>query len=210
MFEKYRRLAENFCSAEVGPSDVIPVRAEFIVTHLYRASLGENPNLRTFDGEVAVGRNDGREILVSKDLTAAKLLAAKRFTLLHEIGHSELHPGETHFRQRTQPRPLKEHEADWFAVCVSMPRELVIEEFRDRFGPKLSVLTIDDDRAYALTANRLAPSQIRKMSLKQFAELLAKSQWFDHHLFSSLADRFGVSVEAMALRLMELFLVSRE
>jgi Zn-dependent peptidase ImmA (M78 family) len=162
------------------------------------------PNER---GLFRAGSYDGIDVTISDNQTAG----AKRFTEAHEIAHMHLHPGEAHLRERSgAPKALKEHEADCFATNLLMPRELVAEEFTDRFRGSLVIGTIDDDSAYALTAGKLSPSQIRKMSCRQFADMIAKANWFEGHHFDPLKDVFGVSLEAMARRLVELRLVLQD
>jgi len=210
VFEKYRHLVEDLCSEEVGPRGVIPVQTRLIISKLYGAQLlvvRDMPNER---GLFRAGSYDGTDVLISENQTAG----AKRFTEAHEIAHMHLHPGEAHLRERSgdlrASRALKEHEADCFATNLLMPHELASEEFIDRFRGSLAARTIDDDSAYALTAGKLLPSQIRRMSCKRFAELIAKTNWFDGRHFDFLKDVFGVSAEAMAWRLIELRLVSQD
>ncbi len=206
LFEKYRHTVENLCSEEVGPRGVVPVQTKLIISKLYGAQLHvvDMPNER---GPFRAGSYDGIDVTISENQTPG----AKRFTEAHEIAHMHLHPGEAHLRERSgSPKALKEHEADCFAANLLMPRELVAEEFTDRFRSSLVIGTIDDDSAYALTAGKFLPSQIRKMSCRRFADLIAKANWFDGQHFDSLKDVFGVSLEAMALRLIELRLVLQD
>jgi Zn-dependent peptidase ImmA (M78 family) len=207
MFEMSRSMAQDLCGDEVGPRGTIPVQTERIISKL-GVQIRRDRDLPNQRGLITAGRFNGAEVLISEDQSAG----AKRFTEAHEIGHIRLHPGETHLRERSDGQksrsPLKEQEADFFAVNLTMPLELITEEFTDRFGSKLSRRNVDDDQAYALTNGKLSPSQIRKMSCRQFAELIAESKWFGGRYFDSMQNIFGVSSEAMAWRLIELRLVT--
>ncbi|WP_338805517.1 ImmA/IrrE family metallo-endopeptidase [Pseudomonas chlororaphis] len=135
------------------------------------------------------------------------------FTGAHEIGHLVLHTGQIMHRDRAldgrplnEPRSLEEREADFFAACFLMPDRLMRSAFRGLFccGERLH---FDDTVAYHLdptdTNNLLYASED---SLER--ELaLARCQRFNGRRFVSLADQFGVSVTAMALRIKELGLV---
>jgi hypothetical protein len=206
-FEGYRHLVEDLCGEEIGPRAVLPVQTGLIISKLYKIHLRAERNL-SIDRDVAMaGWSDGKGVVISEDQS----LRAKRFTEAHEIGHLNLHPGEAHPRARSASirlvRPAEEREADCFASNLLMPAEIVIDEFNERFGTQLSVEMIDDDMAHALTGGRISPSQIRRFTTSQFAELLAKVTWYDHRHFDSLKDVFGVSGQAMAWRLSELRLV---
>jgi Zn-dependent peptidase ImmA (M78 family) len=208
VFERYLRVAEDLCAGEVGPRDVLPVKTEIIIEKLCGVQLRRERNLPNELGALTAGGYDGSGVLISDDRTVRD--RSDRFTQAHEIGHIELHPGETHLRERSvvSPKPLKEQEADYFAANLLMPEELAVHEFTSRFPSRLSAEVIDEDSAFALTSGKLRPSQIRKMSRRQFAELIATSSWFNGHHFDSLMDVFGVSAEAMGRRLIELGLVS--
>ena len=83
----------------------------------------------------------------------------KRFTIAHEIGHIILHPGENRIDFRTQPsdRPfdVKEFEANEFAGCLLMPRDIFsqkylhssfLKEVCDFFGVSEQALLVRADR----------------------------------------------------------------
>lgn len=135
----------------------------------------------------------------------------QRFTAAHEIGHYVLHP---HVGDRTlhrefpvdgRPREPLEKEADHFAACLLMPRKAVMTEFEARFTRQPLVLT--ETVAFHLKADAgLLFAQPRGSLL--FAEAVARAQQFDRARFPSLAQHFGVSPRAMAIRLEELGLVA--
>ncbi|WP_095194870.1 ImmA/IrrE family metallo-endopeptidase [Pseudomonas sp. Irchel 3A7] len=135
------------------------------------------------------------------------------FTGAHEIGHLVLHTGQIMHRDRAldgrplkEPRSIEEQEADFFAACFLMPDRLMRDVFKQFFCCGDS-LHFDDTVAFHLdptdTNNLLYASED---SLER--ELaLAKCQRFNGKYFVSLADQFGVSIMAMAIRIKELKLV---
>ncbi len=87
-----------------------------------------------------------------------------------------------------------------------MPRKAVIAEFDARFSSK-HPLVLSDTVAYHLKADAGTLFAQPPGSL-MFAEAVARAQQFDRKRFSSLAEFFGVSSRAMAIRLDELGLVA--
>lgn len=138
----------------------------------------------------------------------------QRFTAAHELGHFVLHPhvGDRKLH-RERPingarnvRPPQEQEADYFAACLLLPRRAVINEFDVRFGSK-HPLALTETVAYHLKADAGQLFSQPSGSLL-FAQTVARCQQFDRLRFKSLAEYFGVSVTAMAIRLEELDLVA--
>ena len=85
------------------------------------------------------------------------------------------------------------------------PRKAVVSEIEARFTNQPLVLM--ETVAYHLKADAgLLLSQPRGSLV--FAEAVARAQQFDRRHFKSLAQYFGVSAQAMAIRLEELELVS--
>lgn len=162
-------------------------------------------------GEAAgVWQRDRSTILVSGQFS----YETQRFTAGHEIGHFILHPhvGERTLHREFAPdlrrrnRPPIEQEADYFSGCLLMPRKAILIEFDARFGSK-HPLALTETVAYHLKADAgVLFSQPRGSLL--FAEAVARAQQFDRKRFLSLAQFFGVSVTAMAIRLEELGLIS--
>ena len=162
-------------------------------------------------GEAAgVWQRDHATVLVSTRYS----YEVQRFTAGHEIGHYILHP---HVGDRTlhrelpiggprSDRPPLEREADYFSACLLMPRRAVVAEFDARFGSK-HPLVLTDAVAYHLKADERVLFAQPSGSL-MFAEAVAKAAQFDRRHFRSLAQHFGVSVRAMAIRLDELRLVA--
>ena len=162
-------------------------------------------------GEAAgLWQRDRLTILVSRRFS----YEVRRFTAGHEIGHFLLHPhigDRTLHRElavgtHTSNRPELEKEADFFSACLLMPRNAVIKAFSARFGGK-HPLVLTDTVAYHLKADERVLFAQPAGSL-MFAEAVARAAQFDRQHFRSLAEHFGVSVRAMAIRLDELRLVA--
>jgi Zn-dependent peptidase ImmA (M78 family) len=134
------------------------------------------------------------------------------FTVAHELGHAVLHPsmygvhrdrpmdGSVHSRARI------EIEADKFATCFLMPSRLVCSRFEQTFGKAPFVL--NDDSAFAFSGRTLTEMQSRARTPRELSRLLANTERYNGQPIVSLAAQFRVSVEAMAIRLEELALVS--
>lgn len=139
--------------------------------------------------------------------------AVQRFTAAHELGHAALHDlsGVLH---RDRPadgagpgRPGIEREADWFAKFFLMPRNLLRSQFEKRF--ETTSFTLSRDTAFLLKRMSLGEFRRKHKTGRDLARLMASAEIYDGRAFPSLADLFGVSVLAMAIRLEELGLVPR-
>ena len=136
----------------------------------------------------------------------------RKFTEAHELGHAILHrPREMHrerpvdgaeFRGR---RDRKEAEADVFAAYFLMPEKQVRPKFEERFLTQR--FELNDQTAFALNAESQEAIWTQGSSKRYRSMMLARAQQFNGHHFLSLADIFGVSTEAMAIRLEELALI---
>ena len=152
----------------------------------------------------------GARILVSAKFS----VPSQRFTAAHEIGHLVLHPNEVMHRDRAIDAPStsnlrqssQEREADQFASMLLMPDRLVAQRVQQAFGRAPFVL---DD----ITAQMLTPDDAdglldaRRHPLAR-AHTLASARSFGGRVFPSLAEQFGVSKMAMAIRIKELGLVA--
>jgi Zn-dependent peptidase ImmA (M78 family) len=162
-------------------------------------------------GEAAgLWQRDRATILVSRRFS----FEVRRFTAGHEIGHYMLHPHigertlhrELALKSHTADRPALEKEADYFSACLLMPRNAVFKQFSGRFGGK-HPLVLTETVAYHLKASERVLFAEPSGSL-MFAEAVARARQFDRRHFDSLAEYFGVSVRAMAIRLDELGLIA--
>ena len=135
-----------------------------------------------------------------------------RFTTAHELGHALLHEAEGLHRDRplnkapsNDNRDRQEVEADKFATFFLMPAKRVRKHFAIRFGKR--PLHLDQNTAYGLQPGADGKLLSDSNNLREFARVVAKSDRFHDDHFYSLVERFGVSVETMAIRLEELDLV---
>ena len=142
--------------------------------------------------------------------------AVQRFTGGHEIGHFLLHPelGDTtvhrdlpvfQYGTINRNRPREDREADYFAACFLAPRDLLIEEFEKRFGPH--PLWLNEHVAFHLRGDSASDLFVAPHGALVFPAAVAGAHKFDRRHFPSLAEHFGISVSAMAIRLRELELV---
>lgn len=157
-------------------------------------------------GEAAgIWRRDRSTILISSRYS----FEIQRFTAAHEIGHYILHPfvgDRTLHREmatdgtRTTRSEL-EREADYFAACLLMPRRAVLNAVTQRFGK--TPLVPSETLAFYLHIDTRTLFSAPRGSL-EFAKSIARARINGHR---SLAEHFGVSAGAMAIRLHELALV---
>jgi hypothetical protein len=136
-----------------------------------------------------------------------------RFTASHELGHMVLHPGMTLHRDRpllgeSTPADKREREANCFAACFLAPEKLVRQAFEARF--RTDVLHLDDTVAFYLVGGPMMQDLLRsKTGSLEFARAVASAKGFGPgNPFKPLNEVFGMSPVAMAIRLIELGLVS--
>ena len=136
------------------------------------------------------------------------LLGRYRFTISHEVGHSRLHrqhlmadPSarslfeancEPAFVQRSGANPPEEIQANAFAACVLMPRQLVYDAWSQWRGSDMPV-AVSDLPVGDYHADRKANED---MAMDRFCK--------------PLAERFEVSAQAMRYRLQKLELLVKE
>lgn len=140
----------------------------------------------------------------------------QRFTAAHELGHYVLHQhigNAVAHRDRPvggpprQGRPQVELEADYFAACLLMPRGLIESEFIKRFGSRIP-LVVSEAVAFHLGVVDINPLFASQSGTAAFALAVASARRYGSVPFPSLAEHFGVSPTAMAIRLRELNLVA--
>ena len=135
----------------------------------------------------------------------------RNFTAAHELGHALMHNQKTMHRDRPTDgaifvRTKMEKEADKFASYFLMPGRLTRQIFIHLFDT--DQLIIDD---FVLHNLRMSPEEAEKrfVSLRDFSQYVVNLRSFGRKRFNeSLSESFGVSREAMAIRLEELNLVS--
>ena len=131
-----------------------------------------------------------------------------RYTAAHEIGHWLLHEDQLMHRdkpmtgERNLRRSKTEAEADFFAACFLMPAKLLKSEIEETFGT--ASITFDEDFAFHLGLQDASAylSEQREPFIRELA--VASAESFAGKYFVSLAQRFRVSRESMAIRLSEL------
>ena len=158
------------------------------------------------------GNIDGSERTVQISLQFDS--PVRRFTAAHELGHALLHDARGLHRDRAldggvlhRPRDRTEREADDFATYFLMPERLVRSAFEHAFKAREFIL--NEDTAFALNAGGLESLRATCPEVRDLSRLLAGTTHYDGVHFYSLAEQFGASVEAMAIRLEELNLIAR-
>lgn len=137
----------------------------------------------------------------------------RRFTGAHELGHYFLHKGMKLHRDRPLDGSIagldrREREANYFAGSFLAPAVTVEKAYAARFGKK--ALRLTDDVAFALKGQREMHELMRasETGSRALARAVAgAAQFGSGNRFDSLASNFGLSIEAMAIRLEELGLV---
>lgn len=133
----------------------------------------------------------------------------RRFTAAHELGHAILHDSQGLHRDRPvngtkSRRDIRELEADKFASYFLMPGKLVKQIFKQFFLTDIDSFALNEETAFSL--NIRSDSELGKtvQTRRGLARFLANAVSYSGRHFKSLAELFGVSEEAMAIRLEEL------
>lgn len=147
-----------------------------------------------------------KRIAVSRQFSPS----VRRFTAAHELGHALLHREQRMHRDRpvdgsSSRREAKEIEADKFAAYFLMPEKLVRNYFQQVFG--VIPFDLNEQTAFALNPSDPVGLIHRCRTPRDLSKLLAEAEYFNGNHVRSLADRFGVSVETMAIRIEELKLI---
>jgi len=145
-----------------------------------------------------------------------------RFTLAHEGGHWRLHrrlvqanSGQgsrqpTVVCRSSRAKERVELQANLFASCLLMPRELVFQAWRDRFGNDHPLVlwrkdgTIDVDEIIRILPNCVVSAVISHSFTQVCDDQLRQ------HFARPFAEQFLVSPTAMRIRLERLGLLHRE
>lgn len=136
----------------------------------------------------------------------------RRFTAAHELGHAILHGGAGLHRDRAVDgttiaglRSVTETEADTFAALFLLPEKPVFVAFRNKFLE--FPFRLSEQTAFALMSQDVDSVRLKCRTLRDLTRVLSGAGYYNGLHFSSLAEQFGVSIEAMAIRLEELELV---
>lgn len=180
----------------------------------FEVDLVESLGWYNFDGipvEIA-GTIDRRNRTVA--ISSRYNSETQRFTCAHELGHALLHEKISMHRDRpidgsakSAPKVFEEVEADQFAVQFLMPRKLLKIAFRSTFGG--DCFTLDLDNLFALSPGKEHYLLSKIKVTRDLSRTVAQATRFNGLQFQSLAEQFGVSKEAMAIRLEELNLVEK-
>ena len=194
----------------LGPLEILDPVGAFEALG-YSVRLRESLGQYSGDGELfevaGILDNSSAEVQISRRFSPE----IRNFTAAHELGHAILHEGTGLHRDRaldgsrcSGARDPKEIEADIFAAYFLLPDKQVRKAFEHRFLTQHFVL--NEATAFALTSGSLDALQNRCRTLRDLTRVLASSEHYNGVHFSSMARQFGVSIEAMAIRLEELIL----
>jgi Zn-dependent peptidase ImmA (M78 family) len=199
----------------LGATDIDPSR--IIEPGLALKAIGYGFTEHESLGEHAAGK-DSYEVagLMDRDRYEVRISrrykpAERNFTAAHELGHALLHNGSGLHRDRApdgslaRARDPQEAEADKFASYFLLPEKLLRDAFNRRFLAAPFELT--DTTAFALSSQSLAQVKLKYRSERELSRGLAAAQSYNSRHFQSLAEKFQVSNEVMAIRLEELGLV---
>lgn len=178
-------------------------------------ALGFNFDLVETLGRVQNGRNSfevagiidrkSKHVQISRQFPSE----VRRFTAAHELGHAIMHAANGLHRDRPingstlSGRSSTEIQADKFATYFLMPSKLLKKVFKELFLTEQFL--VNEDTAFALGYEY---KFLKSLPIRELTKLLAKAEKYNFKSFKSLAVYFGVSEEAMAIRLEELNLVS--
>lgn len=137
----------------------------------------------------------------------------QRYTAAHELGHAVRHPNSNgmHRDRALDGGSIKgrrnkiEKEADEFAKFYTMPRILVIRRFESIF--KTQSFCLNESTMFALDPSNKKHLFPKNISIRDISRVLAKTEFYNGKNITALSKQFGVSVEAMAIRLEELELL---
>lgn len=169
-----------------------------------RETLGQYPGGRV---EVAgIIDSQSKTVWISRQFPRH----VRRFTAAHELGHAIMHETGRLHRDRaldgsSVARDKIEREADKFACYFLMPERLLKSRFMQNFNCEFFRIT--EQTSFALNRSDLVGFYKKFADRHALARALAAADRFDGKQIKSLSEQFGVSIEAMAIRLEELDLL---
>lgn len=197
--------------APEDPIDVLDPLAALALLK-YQSDLAESLGQYFYRGvpvEVA-GMIDGdsSKVRISRQFSSD----VRNFTAAHELGHAVLHPANGLHRDRpldhaglSSSRDPMEQEADKFASYFLMPGKLVIKYFEEIYG--IAPFSLTEETFFALDPTGALEASGKIKLVRDLSRLLASAEQYGGAHFTSIANRFRVSKEAMAIRLEELELI---
>ena len=136
----------------------------------------------------------------------------KKFTSAHELGHAILHKQSIlhrdlpiDFNGSIRNRDKVEVDADKFATYFLMPTKWVNKEFAKIFGNDIFI--IDENNSFKFGGRSSTDLVKECKNLRGLSRKLSSCDRFDGNNITPLYEKFGVSIEAMAIRLEELNLL---
>jgi Zn-dependent peptidase ImmA (M78 family)/formiminotetrahydrofolate cyclodeaminase len=198
-------------SAPQNPLDILnPENAIKIIGYQFNreTTLGQHEVNGKFLEVAGLIDNQTKEISISEQFSAE----TQRFTAAHELGHAMLHKQNVLHRDRaldgshdSPVRDKTEYQADKFATYFLMPKKQVLKTFTSIFLTQKFV--INDETAFAFKLRSVDELVKECSSLRGLSRKLASVESYNGKHFTSIAKRFNVSVETMAIRLEELDLL---
>lgn len=165
---------------------------------------------------------DSERVLIDQRLDPKRYPSMQgryRFSVGHEIGHWRLHrsyavrdanqtsfldaPSEpTVICRSSQAKASIEWQADYFASCILMPRQMVLDEWVSRFGSVDGMVVIGEDLPNPAQSDwqALVPDRFSNLSLVEL----------DDYVVAPFSESFKVSKQAMRIRLEGLGLLLQE
>lgn len=193
-----------------NPIDVLDVQKAFEYlgySYLIFKASEQLDNEDYYTDVGAIIENGKKQVWISGDYSTN----VQNFTAAHELGHAIRHKHVLTALHRDKPLQgqsrrdtVIELEADKFAVFFLMPTKQVLNYFSIIFG--LNKLDINHDILYTLDSSGKYLNLLNS-DRRSFSRVIASAEHFNGRRFTSLSDRFKVSVESMAIRLEELGLV---
>lgn len=139
--------------------------------------------------------------------------ATQYFTAAHELAHAFLHEQPRMHRDRplngtprSKFKDIKEWQADRFATYYLMPSKLVKYYFYQIFKSNEFNISLLTANALNFSSEEELANQFR--NLRELSRFLASTTFYNSKAVHSMAEIFNVSIEAMAIRMEELQLVS--
>lgn len=136
----------------------------------------------------------------------------QRFTGAHELAHALFHDQELQHRDlpldNSGPyhlRAFNEKVADKGATYFLMPEKDIVNQFILRF--ESSSFSINEETCFNLTRGTVSDLKRECKNLREFSKKISSFESYNGRRFESLAQRFNVSVQAMAIRLEQLNLL---
>ncbi|AWH84245.1 methenyltetrahydrofolate cyclohydrolase [Flavobacterium album] len=197
------------------PNDVLEIlRPDIIFRQVLGYGYIEN-------GRYAVAYEDGGDVEVAGVIDQPNKLVAvsnnysdevRRFTAAHELGHAILHSQPILHRDIPcdsigirKSRDYTEVEADKFATYFLMPERIILREFHRIYS--VPQFQLNEDLAFKFGGRSTIDLRRECKDRRGLSRKLASAELYNDNYFTSLSKLFGVSIEAMAIRLEELNLV---